>query len=124
MAVGIRWYAVALLTAPLAMTGGVAGAVPAIPAVPSRAGDHRRIWSAVAGIGVGLAGGFLEELGWTGFAIPSLSSRSRSGPLPSRRTMHLWLHKSATAYRAMGTSPGVVTLVPCGAARESRTLDV
>ena len=27
------------------------------------------------GIGWGLAGGFLEELGWTGFAIPSLRSR-------------------------------------------------
>jgi len=73
--VGIRWYAVALLTAPLAMTVVLLAlsllSLQFLPA-PVTTGEFDPL---LLGIGVGLAGGFLEELGWTGFAIPSLRSR-------------------------------------------------
>jgi membrane protease YdiL (CAAX protease family) len=73
--VGIRWYAVALLTAPLAMTVvllALSLLSPKFLPAPVTTGEFAPL---LLGIGVGLAGGFLEELGWTGFAIPSLRSR-------------------------------------------------
>jgi len=69
--VGPRWYAVALLAAPLVMA--------AVPLALSLAWPEYlpRIFTAAdkvsllaMGISAGLLGGFLEELGWTGFAIP------------------------------------------------------
>jgi uncharacterized protein len=73
--VGIRWYAVALLTAPLAMTVvllALSLLSPEFLPAPVTTGEFAPL---LLGIGWGLAGGFLEELGWTGFAIPSLRSR-------------------------------------------------
>ena len=72
--VGIRWYAVALLTAPLlvALIGfflslGSKDFLPAIVTAEDKVG------MVLMGIMVGLFfGGFLEELGWTGFAVPRL----------------------------------------------------
>ena len=74
--VGVRWYAIALLTAPLLMS------VPALllvrrgpeflPAFVT--GDDGRgllLSSVIAGMVVG----FCEEIGWTGFAVPRLRAR-------------------------------------------------
>jgi CAAX protease family protein len=75
--VGIGWYAVALLAGPLVYAAGLLalalfypGHLPAI----LTAGD--RLAVVLFGIISGLiGGGFLEELGWTGFAVHNLISR-------------------------------------------------
>ena len=73
----IRWYAVAFLTAPLLvalvaflLSLGSQDFLPGILTADDKLGV------VVTGIAVGLIfGGFLEELGWTGFAVPSLMRR-------------------------------------------------
>jgi membrane protease YdiL (CAAX protease family) len=74
--VGVRWYAVVLLTAPLLMTTILFALsltspvyLPAIVVTD----DKSRLLLIV--IGTGLAVPFLEELGWTGFAVPELRKR-------------------------------------------------
>jgi membrane protease YdiL (CAAX protease family) len=68
-----RWYAVALLAAPVVTTVlllALAIVSPLfLPGIVT-AGDRASLL--VLGIAVGLVGGFCEELGWTGFAIPKL----------------------------------------------------
>lgn len=81
--VPLRWYAIALFTAPVLLLATVAALSlwsPAfIPAIlsgstaaigPARAGSPASF--VLLGIGVGIGAGFLEELGWTGFATPTL----------------------------------------------------
>lgn len=72
----IRWYAVALLVAPLLMLAiflvlsRVSGQfLPAIFVSENKAS------LLLAGIATALAAGIFEELGWTGFAVPRLRSR-------------------------------------------------
>jgi membrane protease YdiL (CAAX protease family) len=74
--VGARWYAVALLTAPLLMTAILfvfsltsPAFLPAIVTAKDKAG------LVVSGIVLGLVVCFFEELGWTGFAAPELRKR-------------------------------------------------
>jgi len=71
--VAVRWYAVALLTAPLVYVGLCLalsafvspGFTSAILVTSDRAG------LLMMGLAYGIVGGgFLEELGWTGFAVP------------------------------------------------------
>jgi membrane protease YdiL (CAAX protease family) len=76
--VGVRWYTVALLTAPL-LTVTVAALfalalrstefLPAILTTPDPLGV------VLPGVLGGLVAGFCEELGWTAFAIPRLRLR-------------------------------------------------
>lgn len=73
---GIRWYAAALLTAPLVWSAQLLALslfstafVPAILATQDKAS------LLIMGVGSGLVVGFFEELGWTGFAIPKLRQR-------------------------------------------------
>jgi membrane protease YdiL (CAAX protease family) len=75
--VGIRWYAVALLTAPILYL-----AVPLTLSLlspdflPSIFTTDDKASLLLFGIAWGLiGGGFLEELGWTGFAVPELRQR-------------------------------------------------
>jgi hypothetical protein len=72
--VGARWYAVALLTAPLLVMATLLALSLASPEFLPRiltTGDKAALL--LFGIGWGLVGGgLLEELGWTGFAVPTL----------------------------------------------------
>ncbi len=74
--VGLRWYAIALLTAPLLGTAvllALSLISPAyLPGILTASDKASLLLPAVA---AGLLGGFGEELGWTGFAIPRLRLR-------------------------------------------------
>lgn len=74
--VGLRWYAVALLTVPLVvitilylLSRGNPAFLPAIATADDKA------TLAITGVVMGLAVGFFEELGWTGFVVPRLRQR-------------------------------------------------
>jgi membrane protease YdiL (CAAX protease family) len=80
--VGLRWYAVALLTAPLS-TAAVVLVLSFFSSefTPSIFISDDKIALLLMGIVAGLMVGFFEELGWTGFAIPRM--RLRYGVLAS-----------------------------------------
>ena len=74
--VDARWYAVALLTAPLVFTAVLltlslisSGFLPSILTSDDKASVL------LMGIFAGLMAGIFEELGWTGFAVPTLRMR-------------------------------------------------
>jgi CAAX protease family protein len=73
---GGRWYAVALLTAPIIETTVLLALSRISPIfLPSVVTSDDKAALLVSGIAIGMAGGFVEELGWTGFAIPRLMPR-------------------------------------------------
>ena len=80
--VGARWYAVALLSAPLLfMVVPFALSLTFPEFLPGIFTSEEKTFLLLFGIGWGLiGGGFLEELGWTGFAVPTLL-RMRYGVL-------------------------------------------
>lgn len=74
--VGARWYAVALLTAPLlAMATLFALSLTSPVFLPGifTTGDKASLL--LFGIAYGLGAGIFEELGWTGLAVPGLRQR-------------------------------------------------
>jgi membrane protease YdiL (CAAX protease family) len=76
--VGGRWYVVALLTAPTLETAVLLALSRTSPVfLPAIVTSDDRAALLASGIAFGLAGGFMEELGWTGFAIPRLMVRYR-----------------------------------------------
>lgn len=75
--VGVRWYAVALLTAPLfAMVILFALTLVSPVFLPGILTTDDRVSLILSGIVAGfIFGGLMEELGWTGFAVPELRRR-------------------------------------------------
>jgi uncharacterized protein len=75
--VGARWYAVALLTAPLATVIVLFVLVPFSPRfLPSILNADEKLSLLFMGLVAGLFVGTFEELGWTGFAVPTMRLRS------------------------------------------------
>ena len=71
-----RWYAAALLVAPLAaMTIFLTLSLFSDTFVPAILAADDRVSCLVTGLATGVAAGMFEELGWTGFAIPNLRRR-------------------------------------------------
>lgn len=62
---GIRWYLAALCLFPLLVATGINALTLVSP-------DFRPGMMVAMGIAAGLIGGFFEEIGWTGFALPRL----------------------------------------------------
>jgi membrane protease YdiL (CAAX protease family) len=111
--VGARWYAVALLTAPLLVTATLLALSLTSPEfLPSIFTSGEKVTLVLFGIGWGLVGGgLLEELGWTGFAVPTLL-RKRRGVLATGLFVGvLWgaWHFLITFW-ASGTSSGALSL--------------
>lgn len=78
----VRWYAVALLTAPLLFTVILlALSLFSSEFLPLIVTTDDKISVLLFGVTVGLAAGFFEEIGWTGFATPEL--RRQYGVLPT-----------------------------------------
>ncbi len=71
--VDIRWYAVALLTAPVLVLAVLLTLTTVVS--PLFAPSFTAI-----GIVIGLTAGFFEEIGWTGFALPILQSKFPAFP--------------------------------------------
>ena len=87
--VGATWYAVALLTAPVVMTATLLALSATSPAfLPGIFISDRKVSLLLVGLAVGLSAGVFEELGWTGFAIPTL--RRRDGVLATGLTVGIW----------------------------------
>lgn len=75
--VNVRWYAVALLTAPILFTGvSLALSLTDEKYLPGIMVSSDKVSLLIFGLSYGLiGGGLLEELGWTGFAVPTLRLR-------------------------------------------------
>lgn len=74
--VGVRWYAVALLTAPVATLGALLLLSPSSPSfTPAFITATDKGGLVVMGVVAGVMVGLFEELGWTGFAAPAFRAR-------------------------------------------------
>jgi uncharacterized protein len=73
---GLAWYATAILAAPLLMMATLlvlsAGSDAFVPGILTA---ENKTTFLLIGLGVGLGAGIFEELGWTGFAIPTVLQR-------------------------------------------------
>jgi uncharacterized protein len=75
--VGAKWWAAALLTGPVLVAAVLFGLSLYSPDfTPGLLTTEDRVGLLILGLGAGLiGGGLLEELGWTGFAVPTLRQR-------------------------------------------------
>lgn len=87
--VNARWYAIALLTAPVMMTATLLALSSTSPAfLPGIVSAQDKGSLVLVSLAVGLSAGLFEELGWTGFAIPTL--RRRYGVLATGLIVGIW----------------------------------
>lgn len=109
--VGTRWYAVALLTAPLLATAVLLVLSLLSPEfLPEIFTTNDKATLVLFGLAVGLGAGFFEELGWTGFAVSGL--RLRYGVLTTGLIVGaLWAawHVLAVVW-GIGSSSGTLPL--------------
>jgi CAAX protease family protein len=108
---GVRGYAAALLPAPLLVVATLFG-LSRISSefLPGIASASDKTGLVMFGIAWGLVGGgFLEELGWTGFAVPTL--RRRYGPFATGLIVgSLWgAWHYLIAFWGSGTSAGTLS---------------
>lgn len=75
--VGTKWWVVALLTGPAVVAAVLFGLTLISPAfTPGLLTTQDPARLLILGLGAGfIGGGLLEELGWTGFAVPTLRQR-------------------------------------------------
>ena len=73
--VGVRWYAVALLTVPLLMTAILGALLTSKAFLPTTITAEDMASLLVTLLVVGLVISFFEEIGWTGFATHELRKR-------------------------------------------------
>lgn len=74
--VGARWYAAALLTAPLYFLAvGLAMSAFSPELLPGLFTSDDPAALVIRGLAIALIAGVVEELGWTGFAVPTLRRR-------------------------------------------------
>lgn len=111
--VGARWYAIALLTAPLLVAATLIALTVTSPEfIPGIYTSGDKAGLLLFGIGWGLlGGGLLEEMGWTGFAVPAL--RQRYGALGTGLIVgFLWgaWHLPVTYWVMSGSAAGGITL--------------
>src|SRR5215208_4421070 len=110
--VGARWQAVALLTAPLLYIAVLFVLALASPVfLPGIFVSDEKPTLLLFGIAVGLGAGFFEELGWTGFAVPTLL-RLRHGVLGTGLIVGvLWgAWHFLTTFWGSGTASGALSL--------------
>jgi uncharacterized protein len=110
--VGGRWYAVALLSAPLLMLAVLLALSLLSPAfLPALFVSDDRAFLLLSGLLIALGAGIFEELGWTGFAIPEL--RRRHGVLATGLVVGiLWAAwHLLVMFWAIGPSPAPLVLV-------------
>ena len=111
--VGARWYAVALLTAPLLVTAVLLALSLGSPAfLPTILTTSDKVALLLMGMVGTIVGGIFEELGWTGFATPILL-RQRYGVLGTGLIIgvlwgvaHLPLYYWASGNLSGALSPG------------------
>jgi membrane protease YdiL (CAAX protease family) len=107
-----RWYAIALLTAPLLAVSILLALSLVSPAfLPAIVTADDKLPLLLMGIAIGLiGGGLMEEPGWTGFATPKL--RRRRGVLPTGLIVgFLWgVWHVLPTYWGSGDSAGVLSL--------------
>ena len=74
--IGARWYAIAVLTAPLTVFGTLFALSVFSPAfIPGVLTANDKVSIVTLAFAVALVGPFCEEMGWTGFAIPQMAGR-------------------------------------------------
>jgi len=74
--IGFRWYAAALLTAPVIIIALLLILSLFSPVyIPALFTETNKMSLLLTGIVMGLVVGFFEELGWTGFAVPKLREK-------------------------------------------------
>jgi membrane protease YdiL (CAAX protease family) len=112
--VGARWYAVALLTAPLLSVAVLLALSLSSPDfLPTILATSDKGALLLLGIVGTFVGGIFEELGWTGFATPTLLKRMRYGVLATGLIVGvLWgvIHLPVYYWAASGDLSGALLL--------------
>jgi membrane protease YdiL (CAAX protease family) len=109
--VGIRWYAVALLTAPLTMLAVLLALSLVSPVFrPLLFVVDEPLGLLVFSVVMGLLIGIFEEVGWTGFAVPTLLGRRYGVLLTGLIVGLLWGAGHLSSYSGSNAPSGALPL--------------